>query len=251
MVGVRFKKNKENISFQRRWCQGFIYLIWKVFLTSLCNWSAAPLVLNGNEGRPKGMAVLESVHLCFHSEWVTALCTYPFVISWWKPLHSVRCDENYGNCTPVPWFEGSRQHSGQKSHGLLIQNCAVVTLLFLTSCIAGWRKSRWFWEKPCNQEYTLFWVQCPIEINATECSNWEKCSSLRFPWNHTHSIWAKDPEWVWTRVLGFLKLVLVPLQSRAYSGMSQKSDMPLQMCMIYTYRLTSYITYYCIHSEIL
>lgn len=146
------------------------------------------------------------------------------------------------------WFEGCRQHSGQKSHGLVIQNCCVVTQLFLTSCIAGWRKSRWFWEKALQSGMHPF--LSTILLTESECSNWEKCNRLWIPWNHIHSILAKDPEWACTEVLGFLKLVLVPLTHRVFSVMSQKTDIPLQMCMnhidyLFVLHITVYTQKYC------
>lgn len=173
------KKKKENISFQRQWCQGFIY-IWKVFLTSLCNWSVAPLVLNADEGRPQGMAVLESVHLCIHSEWVTALYIYLLIFpdgNLSSVSNVVRTVATAQQC--LVWREQAAFWSEIPWLADIKSCCCHSAVSLQNEGNPGCSK-----KKPYTQECSFFWAQCSIEINATEHNNWEKCDSLRFPWNH-------------------------------------------------------------------
>lgn len=152
-----------------------------MFLTSLGNWSVAPLVLNGNEGRLKGMAVLESVHLCLHSEGVTALCTYPFVISWCFFLSTVsnvmrtmatahQC--LVGRLQATFWSEIPRLADTKLG-------CCHSAVSHIMYCRV--KKIQVVLRKSLAVRNTPFPEHSSIEINATERSNWEKCNSLWFP----------------------------------------------------------------------
>lgn len=68
MAGVQLKKIKKIFLFKGSGAKDLFTTSERCFSLLSVTVTVAPLALNGNKGRPKGMAVLRSVRLCIHSE---------------------------------------------------------------------------------------------------------------------------------------------------------------------------------------